>query len=329
VLEFSLMEGDDYTLLPWALLLPAYAATALAHDRADFADDNRESGGELGQTLKAVEAFSLDSYLTGMAEGDEMNKEARAAWYKQIAGFTGLSEDVIARHRGRIPRQVFAKELLADEARFVSLYDGLIVGIDPSPESSWRMDHDPVLQGLTAPLTSAFVAYVRDDLGYESDQPYELLNRNVSRTWQWRGDDQGYLGVADDLKAAMSLNRHLQALIAHGYYDLVTSYFASQYVVNQMALDAAIRPNLTLATYNGGHMFYTRTQARARLAEDARAFYRKATNAGADEADALEPAGPPARAESAAERDPPPERDLPSLAPSAGASVRHPSRNDP
>jgi carboxypeptidase C (cathepsin A) len=185
------------------------------------------------------------------------------------------------------------------------------------------MDHDPVLQGLTAPLTSALVAYVRDDLGYESDQPYQLLNRKVSQAWQWQRDDQGYLGVADDLKAAMSLNRHLQALIAHGYHDLVTSYFASRYVVDQMALDAAIRPNLTLATYNGGHMFYTRPQARTRLAEDARAFYRKATNAGADEADALEPARPSGRVKSAAERD------LPSLAPSTGASVRHLSRDDP
>jgi carboxypeptidase C (cathepsin A) len=321
VLEFSLMEGDDYTLLPWALLLPAYAATALAHDRADFSDNAEEPA----QTLKTVEAFSLNSYLTGMAEGDGMNKEARAAWYKQIASFTGLSEDVVERHRGRIPRQVFAKELLADEARFVSLYDGSVAGIDPNPESAWRVGHDPVLQGLTAPLTSALVAYVRDDLGYENDQPYELLNRNVSHAWQWHGSDQsqGYLGAADDLKSAMSLNRHLHTLIVHGYHDLVTSYFASRYVVDQMALDATIRPNLTLATYNGGHMFYTRTEARRRLEEDARAFYGEATNAGADEANALEAAWPLGRAKSAAERD------LPSLAPSVDASVRHLSRNDP
>jgi carboxypeptidase C (cathepsin A) len=319
VLEFSLMYGDAYTLLPWALLLPAYAATALAHDRADFADTTEE----LGRTLEAVEAFSLNSYLTGMAEGDGLNRKARAALYKQIARFTGLSEDVVARYRGRIPRQVFAKELLAGEARFVSLYDGSIEGIDPSPESAGSVGHDPVLQGLTAPLTSALVAYVRDDLGYESDRRYQLLNRNVSQAWQWQQDDQGYLGAADDLKAAMSLNRHLQALIVHGYYDLVTSYFASRYVVDQMALDAAIRPNLTLATYNGGHMFYTRTQARRRLTEDARAFYHEATVAPAEETDTFEPARVFKHKKSAAERD------LLGFAPAAGASVKHLSRDDP
>ena len=321
VLEFSLMDGDDYALLPWALLLPAYAATALAHDRADFAKD----GGNLAQTLQPVEAFSLNSYLTGMAEGEGLSSEARAELYKQIESFTGLSADVIKRYRGRIPRQAFARELLASEARFVSLYDGSIAGIDPSPESAWRVGHDPVLQGLTAPLTSALVAYVRDDLGYESDRRYELLNQNVSRAWQWREDDQtqGYLGVADELKAAMSLNHNLQVLIAHGYYDLVTSYFASRYVVDQMDLDAAIRPNLTLVTYNGGHMFYTRTQARRRLAEDARAFFREATIDRADEANGFEPAGPFRRTNSRAERD------LPGLAPPAGASVTRLSRGDP
>jgi hypothetical protein len=90
-----------------------------------------------------------------------------------------------------------------------------------------------------------------------------------------------------------------------------------------MALDATIRPNLTLATYNDGHIFYTRTEARRRLEEDARAFYGEATNAGAEEANALEAAWTLGRAKSAAEGD------LPSLAPSVDASVRHLSRNDP
>jgi hypothetical protein len=90
-----------------------------------------------------------------------------------------------------------------------------------------------------------------------------------------------------------------------------------------MALDAAIRPNLTLATYNGGHMFYTRTQARRRLTEDARAFYRQATVARAEEADTLEPARLFEHTKSAAEWDPP------GFAPLAAASVKRLSRDDP
>jgi carboxypeptidase C (cathepsin A) len=288
VLEFSLMYGDDYSLLPWALLLPAYAATALAHDQVDFAEDTDE----LAQTLKAVEAFSLSAYLSGLAEGDRLDSEARATLYQEIARYTGLPVDLVERYRGRVPRDVFAKQVLAPEARIVSLYDGSIAGIDPRPESARRTGHDPILQGLTAPLTSTLVAYVRETLGYQSDLRYELLNQTVFQAWQWRRDgrSQGYLGAADELKAAMSLNRHLKALITHGYHDLVTSYFASHYVVDQMALDPEIRANLKVATYSGGHMFYTRSDARRRFAEDAAAFYRSAIIARAAEADHLEPA---------------------------------------
>jgi carboxypeptidase C (cathepsin A) len=295
VLEFSLMYGDDYTVLPWALLLPAYAATALAHDRTNFAEDTAEDTvnekENLAEIMKPVEAFSLNAYLIGLAEGDNLGAEARAGLYQQIARYTGLTEELVERYRGRIPREVFAKQVLASEARIVSLYDGAIAGIDPSPQSVRRTGHDPVLQGMTAPLTSTLVAYVRDDLGYQSDLRYELLNRTVFQAWQWRKDDrsQGYLGAADELKAAMSLNRHLKVLIAHGYYDLVTSYFASRYVVDQMALDPSIRANLTLATYRGGHMFYARTEARRRFAEDASAFYHSARDARAPEAGHLDP----------------------------------------
>lgn len=286
VLEFSLMYGDAYSLLPWALLLPAYAATALAHDRADFGDSSED----LADILKPVESFSLNQYLSGLAEGDRVVGEARASLYRQITQYTGLPLDLVERYRGRVPREVFARHVLASESRTVSLYDGAIVGIDPHPESRWRMGHDPVLQGLTAPLSSTMVAYLRDHLGYQTDLPYELLNPAVFQGWQWRRNErsQGYLGAADELKAAMSLNRHLRVWIVHGYYDLVTSYFASHYVVDQMALDPAIRANLSLATYRGGHMFYTRSDARARFAEDARAFYRNATIARAGEAEPLE-----------------------------------------
>ena len=36
-----------------------------------------------------------------------------------------------------------------------------------------------------APWTSAFIAYVRDELGYRTDLPYRLLNREVSGHWDY------------------------------------------------------------------------------------------------------------------------------------------------
>lgn len=285
VLEFSLMYGDAYDLLPWSMLLPSYAATAAAHGKAELpsGDDpgydlGHDLDNDLEEALKPVEAYVLDGYLTTLARGSEAGEKALTGLYAQTARYVGLPVDLVRRLRARVPRDVFAKRLLEEQEKVVSLYDGSVTGIDPSPQSTNLVGDDPVLEGLTAPLSSALVAYVRDDLQYESELRYELLNADVFRAWRWRKDNkaQGYLGAADDLKAAMSLNPHLHALVAHGYFDLVTPYFASRYVVDQMALDDAIRPNLELRTYRGGHMFYTHADARRRFYQDARAFYREA-----------------------------------------------------
>jgi carboxypeptidase C (cathepsin A) len=62
-------------------------------------------------------------------------------------------------------------------------------------------------------------------------------------------------------------------LIAHGYFDLATPYFASKYVVERLELDEAISPNLRLSVYAGGHMLYTHTRAREHLYTDVKALY--------------------------------------------------------
>ena len=45
---------------------------------------------------------------------------------------------------------------------------------------------DPTIDGITAPVTSAFNAYVRDELGFEIDLRYQLLNQKISRDWDWQ-----------------------------------------------------------------------------------------------------------------------------------------------
>ena len=62
-------------------------------------------------------------------------------------------------------------------------------------------------------------------------------------------------------------------LVAHGYFDLATPYFASKYVVERLELDETISPNLPLTVYPGGHMFYTRADARKQFYRDAKALY--------------------------------------------------------
>ena len=125
---------------------------------------------------------------------------------------------------------------------------------------------------MTAPLTSAMLGFYRDTLGWLPERPYMLLNRQVSRAWDWGGDwDQPEAVGA--LRRVLALDPAFRLLVAHGYTDLVTPYFASALILRQ--LPAGLDPDARVrqATYPGGHMFYLRDGSRRAFRDDARALY--------------------------------------------------------
>jgi carboxypeptidase C (cathepsin A) len=134
-----------------------------------------------------------------------------------------------------------------------------------------------VLEGAVPVWSSAFTAYVRDELGYRTDLSYRLLARDVGRHWDYgtSATQQGFAGAIDDLQHARTINPHLRTLIAHGYTDLVTPYFASRYLIDQLPSLTGAAP-IEVKTYPGGHMLYMRADSRRALREDVAALYRAA-----------------------------------------------------
>jgi carboxypeptidase C (cathepsin A) len=239
--------------------LPAYAATALAR-----------SGRLSPETLAEAERFALGDYLLALVRGD-MDEKMIA----RIAGLTGLPQPVVARSHGRIPIETFMKEFRRDEGLLVSRYDGTFTGADPYPRSARVQGGDPLLDATVAPFTAAMLAYLRDELGVATDLPYRVLNREVGRHWDWKSGGRGgeeTLGAGDALREALARDKRLRVLVAHGLTDLQTTYLASRYVVEH--LPRALRRQITLETYPGGHMMYFRADSRAALRRDAEAFYR-------------------------------------------------------
>ena len=70
----------------------------------------------------------------------------------------------------------------------------------------------------------------------------------------------------------MALDPHLHVLIAHGLFDLVTPYFATQLLLDQIP-SAGVGERIRLVTYAGGHMFYTRDASRIAFRDDAQALF--------------------------------------------------------
>ena len=161
-LDLSALHQDERDLLAAAFFLPTYAATAAVADPT-----------LRGQDRAAVERFALSDYLVGLAglKGDPTPGDPFIA---KVAAIAGLPEEIVRRHRGRIPRHVFAREIRRSKGEVVSLYDGAIAR-PARPDEGRDGGPDPLLQPAVAAYGAAFNAYAADALGYHTDLPYRVL----------------------------------------------------------------------------------------------------------------------------------------------------------
>jgi carboxypeptidase C (cathepsin A) len=182
----------------------------------------------------------------------------------------------VGRLAGRVDTATFQRELLRAAGQVVSAYDTGVASRNPDPTAAVPRFEDPGLTALTAPLTSAMVDHLFRTLNWKvPDQRYNLLNGGVNGSWRWsRG--RGQPESLSNLRGALALDGKLRVLVAHGFTDLVTPYFASQLLLNQLP-DFGGR--VELAVYPGGHMFYFREDSRAAFRRDAAEMYREALEA--------------------------------------------------
>jgi carboxypeptidase C (cathepsin A) len=259
-LEFSTITPGRYSALPWALVLPSMVASARAHGKGDPA-----------MPLDAVEQFAMTDYLTGITAIEPAGPGPAPALLEQVSNLLGLKEEIVRRHHGRVPAQVFAEQLLEGTGLSLSLYDGAFAGPDPRPG---RPGADPLLGAIKAPLSAAYNAYIRDDLKVETDVPFLLLNQDTSRHWDWEGARGGRGGGAmDELAQTLALTPKLRVLVVHGRTDMVTPYMTSRWLLDRLDLPAEVRGRVGLTVLEGGHMMYLAAEERRALRERAAEFY--------------------------------------------------------
>jgi carboxypeptidase C (cathepsin A) len=70
----------------------------------------------------------------------------------------------------------------------------------------------------------------------------------------------------------------LRVLVANGYYDLATPYFATEYTFNHLALDPTLQRNIIMTYYEAGHMMYLHEPSLHQLSEDLHAFITNDTD---------------------------------------------------
>jgi carboxypeptidase C (cathepsin A) len=265
VLNFGTLEFDPGNDLPAILFLPTYTASAFYHGRLP-----PELQRDLRATLAEVEAFALGEYAAALLQGANLGPERRAQVAARLARYTGLSAEYLERCDLRVRDERFVKELLRADGRTVGRLDSRFKGIDRDAAGE-RAELDPSYSAIQGPYTATLNDYVRGELRFESDLPYEIISGRV-HPWSYSDHENRYVDVADTLRRAMAQNPTLRVHVASGYYDLATPYFATDYTLSHLALDASLRPNLSVSYYEAGHMMYIHRPSLLRLRDELAAF---------------------------------------------------------
>src|SRR5215203_690075 len=275
-LEIATLASGDYDVLGWVDLLPTMAGAAAHHGRSRAFD----SGTPLDDVRREAEAFATGDYTAFLTRGAAMAPDDRDRVLTRLADLIGLPVETVTRAEGRIPINMFARELLRDERKVLGLYDATITSTDPFPDREPFGGPDPTLAGISPAYTIAINRVLRSEIGVETDREYTLLSYEVNQ--DWTDDDKRHFfvppeGATDDFRYGMSLNPHLKAFITHGWFDLVTPYYASDRLRNLMRLDASVADRLTVRHFGGGHMFYAWAESRREFAAAIAEFVADAT----------------------------------------------------
>jgi carboxypeptidase C (cathepsin A) len=268
VLDFQSLSTGPGNDQPYEMYLPSYAAVAWYHKKL-----SPELQADLDKTIDQVRKFTTDVYGPALNQGTALPADQRAKIVKQLAAFTGLSEDLVDRANLRIEPGLFEKELLGDGHQIVGRFDGRLTGYDPDGISH-APSFDPSLSQYLPAYSSTFNDYVRRELKFESDLPYEVLTDRV-QPWNFGGHDNGYLYVADDLQSAMLKNPKLRVMFVSGYFDLATPFFSADYVIGRLNLGPELKGNITHEYFPSGHMVYHHRDSAGKLAEDVAGFVQE------------------------------------------------------
>lgn len=266
VLNFQTIDFDAGNDLSYLLILPSYTAAAWYHKKLspDLQADFQEA-------LRASREFAANDYTLALFKGDLLSAPEKRRIVAQLARFTGLSPDYIDRSNLRVDVLRFAKELLRGEKRTVGRFDSRYKGID-SDAVGERLEYDPSMDAIFGAFTATLNSYFRTDLKWNKDAQYKILT-NV-QPWDY-GTANHYLNVAENLRSVMTKNQYMRVFVASGYYDLALPFFATEYTMNHLGLDATLRGHVTMKNYDAGHMMYTYYPSLVKLKSDLADFYEQ------------------------------------------------------
>jgi carboxypeptidase C (cathepsin A) len=232
--------GND---LAYIYFLPSYAAIHHFHARShDIA---------LPDILARTESFALERYAPALAWGHRADAARQARVAAEMADLIGLPPSHLLETGLRVRSEQFMVDYGRPLGFTLERNDGRKPGLGEAARVEAFRTAKPYLE---TPVGTAIRRYFETELGLTVTRPYADLSLVGGSNWNWEDGKQRLpfdnvdmaVGLADDLRA----NPRLRVMMAAGYYDLATPYFASEMVLSShgMPRDRVIRRH-----YAAGH----------------------------------------------------------------------------
>lgn len=265
ILNFSTARFDPGNDLPYMLFLPTYTATAWYHKKL-----SPELQADLTKTIEKVKDFAHNQYALALIKGSQLPDHERQDVAAKLASFTGLTKEYILQTDLRVNIYRFCKQLLREESLTVGRLDSRFTGKDRD-DAGELFERDPSYSAILGPYAGAMNHYVRDELEFENELPYEIL-APLYQKWSFSNVENQYLNVAEELRKAIATNPGLKVFIANGYYDFATPFFATEYTFDHIGLPKDQQDNISMGYYEAGHMMYIHLPSLEKIKHDLDTF---------------------------------------------------------
>ncbi len=264
--------------LPYQLGLPTYAATAYYHHKLP------QQPSALEPFLSEVEDFAMGPYAHALAQGSALPAAEKQAVAEKLHTYSGLTTAYLLKANLRITGAIFEQQLQGDADITTGRLDSRFAGPAMDPLSA-TADYDPQSAAISSAYISTFNDYVRRELKYGEGQTF-LPSAYMAEGFHWDmhhqqpGGESNGLNVMPDLAAAMKYNPRLKVLLAGGYYDLATPFYAAIYEAHHLPVPASLAGNIEYGFFESGHMVYVREDALHQLHDKVASFIRSTEGAG-------------------------------------------------
>ena len=284
ILSFDLSPdrptGNPGVDLPYATVLPTYAATAWYHKKLPGEHGNLEA------LLTEVEQFAMGDYARALAAGSDLPPNERSAIAEKLHQYTGLPVDYILKADLRIDGGEFRQTLRGAEGMATGRLDSRFSGPDLDPLAQ-RADYDPQSSALSSAYVSAFNEYARRELHYGDGKSFRPSLRTFG-TWNFQHQlpGQGQVPVSSrqgtnvmpDLANAMKINPNLKVQLNAGYFDLATPFYQGVYEMHHLPMPTSLQANIEYKFYESGHMVYAKDTSLKMLHDNVAGFIRRTSN---------------------------------------------------